>query len=375
MARTKRPVTPTVRTSPAAAGDPTWEQEVVGGVDTHKDTHTAAVIDTAGRMLGHATFPATGTGYAQLLDWMVGFGRLRLVGIEGTGAYGSGLAAHLRARGVGMVEVDRPDRKARRWAGKSDPVDAEAAARAALAARATGTPKDRDGAVEALRVLRVARRSGVDQRADVQRRIKALVVTAPESLRERLRGLGDKPLLATCARLRPDTTRLHEPIEATKHALRTLAQRHAQLTDEITALDAHLSTLVERINPALLELNGVGVEVAGQLLVTAGGNPERVRTEPAFAMLCGVAPLPASSGKTRRHRLNRGGDRQANAALYRITLCRMRWDPRTRAYVERRTTEGLSKKEIIRCLKRLIAREIYHVLRPETITESAHQAA
>ena len=375
MARTKRPVTPTVRTSPAAAGDPTWEQEVVGGVDTHKDTHTAAVIDTAGRMLGHATFPATGTGYAQLLDWMVGFGRLRLVGIEGTGAYGSGLAAHLRARGVGMVEVDRPDRKARRWAGKSDPVDAEAAARAALAARATGTPKDRDGAVEALRVLRVARRSGVDQRADVQRRIKALVVTAPESLRERLRGLGDKPLLATCARLRPDTTRLHEPIEATKHALRTLAQRHAQLTDEITALDAHLSTLVERINPALLELNGVGVEVAGQLLVTAGGNPERVRTEPAFAMLCGVAPLPASSGKTRRHRLNRGGDRQANAALYRITLCRMRWDPRTRTYVERRTTEGLSKKEIIRCLKRLIAREIYHVLRPETITESAHQAA
>jgi transposase len=333
------------------------------------------VIDTAGRLLGHETFPATGAGYAQLLDWLIGFGRLLLVGIEGTGVYGAGLAGHLRGQGVEMVEVDRPDRKARRWQGKSDPVDAEAAARAALAARATGTPKDRDGAVEALRVLRVARRSAVDQRAVVQRQVKALIVTAPEPLRDRLRGLGDKQLLVTCARLRPDTARLHDPLEATKHALRTLAQRHAQLTEEITALDAHLATLVELINPALLELKGVGVDVAGQLLVTAGGNPERVRSEPAFAMLCGVAPLPASSGKTRRHRLNRGGDRQANAALYRVVLCRLRWDPRTRAYAERRTAEGLSKKEIIRCLKRLIAREIYYVLIPETITESAPQAA
>jgi transposase len=375
MARTKRPVTPTALADPVVAAEPAGGREVVGGVDTHKDTHTAAVIDTAGRMLGHATFPATGAGYAQLLGWLTGFGRLLLVGIEGTGVYGSGLAAHLRGQGVEMVEVDRPDRKARRWQGKSDPVDAEAAARAALAARATGIPKDRDGEVEALRVLRVARRSAVDQRADVQRRIKALIVTAPEALRQRLRGLRDKQLLATCAGLRPDTTRLHEPVEATKHALRTLAARHAQLTVEVTALDTHLAALVERINPALLQLNGVGVDVAGQLLVTAGGNPERVRSEPAFAMLCGVAPLPASSGKTRRHRLNRGGDRQANAALYRVVLCRLRWDPRTRAYAERRTAEGLSKKEIIRCLKRLIAREIYYVLLPKTITSSAHQAA
>jgi transposase len=377
MARSKRPVTPaaTPAAVPLQPGVRIGDREVVGGVDTHKDTHTAAVIDVAGRLLGHETFPATGAGYARLLDWLSRFGRLLLVGIEGTGVYGSGLAAHLRGAGVAMVEVDRPDRKARRWQGKSDPVDAEAAARAALAARATGTPKDRDGAVEALRVLRVARRSGVDQRADVQRRMKALIVTAPEALRERLRGLGDKQLLATCARLRPDTARLHEPIEATKHALRTLAVRHAQLTAEITALDVHLAALVQRINPALLELNGVGVDVAGQLLVTAGGNPDRLRSEPAFAMLCGVAPLPASSGRTNRHRLNRGGDRQANCALYRVTLSRLRWDPRTRAYAERRTAEGLSKKEIIRCLKRLIAREIYYVLIPETTTESAPQAA
>jgi transposase len=390
MARTKRPVTRTSRTTnsagpvvgpgPAApallgAAAGTGEVEVVGGVDTHKDTHTAAVIDAAGRLLGHQTFPATRAGYTRLLTWLTGFGRLLLVGIEGTGVYGSGLAAHLREQGVDMVEVDRPDRKARRWQGKSDPVDAEAAARAALAAKATGTPKDRDGAVEAVRVLRVARRSGVDQRADTQRQIKALIVTAPEPLRERLRGLSDKQLLATCARLRPDPDRLHEPVEATKHALRSLAQRHAQLTVEITALDARLAVLVEQINPALLQLKGVGVDVAGQLLVTAGGNPERIRTEPKFAMLCGVAPLPASSGRTTRHRLNRGGDRQANAALYRIVLCRLRWDPRTRAYAERRTAEGLSKKEIIRCLKRLIAREIYHLLRPQTIAESATRAA
>lgn len=374
MARSKRPVTPAPHIVPAA-GVTAGDREVVGGVDTHKDTHTAAVIDTAGRMLGHETFPATGAGYARLLEWLSGFGRLLLVGIEGTGVYGSGLAGHLRNAGVAMVEVDRPDRKARRWQGKSDPVDAEAAARAALAAKATGTPKDRDGAVEALRVLRVARRSGVDQRATVQRQMKTLIVTAPEVLRERLRGLGDKQLLAVCARLRPDTARLHDPVEATKHALRTLAVRHAQLTAEITALDVHLAALVQRINPALLELNGVGVDVAGQLLVTAGGNPDRIRTEPKFAMLCGVAPLPASSGRTNRHRLNRGGDRQANAALYRVVLCRLRWDPRTRAYAERRTAEGLSKKEIIRCLKRLIAREIYYTLIPETITEPAPRAA
>ena len=375
MARTKRPVTPTVSVDQAMPGAPVGGREVVGGVDTHKDTHTAAVIDTAGRLLGHATFPATGSGYARLLDWMGGFGRVLLVGIEGTGAYGAGLGAHLRERGVGMVEVDRPDRKARRRAGKSDPLDAEAAARAGLGARATGVPKDPGGAVEALRVLRVARRSAVDQRADTQRQIKALIITAPEPLRQRLRALSNKHLLLTCARLRPDTTRLHEPAEATKHALRTLAARHAQLTTEITGLDAHLAALVERINPALLQLDGIGVDVAGQLLVTAGGNPERVRSEPAFAMLCGVAPLPASSGKTRRHRLNRGGDRQANAALYRVALSRLRWDPRTRAYAQRRTTEGLSKKEIIRCLKRLIAREIYHVLIPKTTTQPTPQAA
>lgn len=276
--------------------------------------------------------------------------------------YGAGLARLLREQQVAVLEVDRPDRKARRFAGKSDPIDAEAAARAALARRRVGVPKQRDGRVEALRHLRVARRSAVDQRADCLRRIKTLIVTAAEPLRARLRDLPDRELLTVCASLRPEHDRVGEPLQAAKVALRHLARRHAALAQEVADLDQLIEPLVARINPALLQLHGVGPDVAGQLLVTAGENTERLRSEAAFAMLCGVAPIPASSGKTHRHRLNRGGDRHANAALYRIVLCRLRWDPRTQAHLARRTAEGASKKDIIRCLKRLIAREIYYVL-------------
>ncbi|WP_166847983.1 IS110 family transposase [Isoptericola sp. BMS4] len=349
--------------------------EIAGGIDTHQDTHTAAVVDSTGRPLAARQFPAKATGYRQLLTWLHGFGIILVVGIEGTGAYGAGLARHLASEGISMVEVDRPDRKARRFAGKSDPLDAQAAARAALAGVRTGHPKTRDGQVEALRNLRVARRSAVDQRADCLRRIKTLVVTAPETLREKLRSLPDSRLLATCAAFRPDISQASDPTQATRIALRSLARRHADLTTEITDLDALIEPVVKKTNPRLLDLNGVGPDVAGQLLVTAGQNSDRLRSEAAFAMLCGVAPIPASSGKTHRHRLNRGGDRQANAAIYRIVLCRMRWDPRTRAYVKRRTSEGLSKKDIIRCLKRLIAREIYYVLRTPTPTTDPTIAA
>ena len=342
--------------------------EVAGGVDTHQDTHTAAVVNEAGRMLGHRTFPTTDAGYRQLLAWLGGFGTLRVVGVEGTGAYGAGLARYLMAQGQAVVEVDRPDRKARRAVGKSDPIDAESAARAALGRVRTGLPKQHDGMVEALRNLRVARRSAVSERANCMRRIKTLIITAPQELRERLRDLSNARLLRACAGLRPDLSLVGEPEQAAKVALRVLGRRHAALSVEIADLDALIAPLVEQVNPALLVLNGVGPDSAGQLLVTAGQNTERLRSEGAFAMLCGVAPIPASSGKTHRHRLNRGGDRQANAALYRVVLSRMRWDPRTRAYVARRTTEGLSKKEIIRCLKRFIAREIYYVLRQPAVT-------
>jgi transposase len=346
------------------AASPVEDQiDIAAGVDTHADTHTAAVIDTAGRLLGHQQFAADGPGYQALLAWVRTFGIVTVIGIEGTGAYGAGLARHLMDEHVTLVEIDRPDRKTRRAEGKSDPIDAQAAARAALGRIRTGAPKVRTGQVEALRNLRVARRSAVDQRADCTRQIKTLVITAPESLRAQLRDLNDRQLLSACAAFRPDTTRISDPSQAAKTALRSLARRHATLSIEIDNLDTLIRPLVEAINPALLKLNGVGADVAGQLLVTAGQNTERLRTEASFAMLCGVAPIPASSGKTHRHRLNRGGDRQANAALYRIVLCRLRWDQRTQNYMARRTTEGLSKKDIIRCLKRLIAREIYYILR------------
>jgi transposase len=348
---------------------------VVGGVDTHRDTHTAAVVDATGRLLGHATFTATGQGYRRLLGWLQGFGPLLRVGVEGTGSYGAGLSRFLQDAQVAVVEVDRPDRRSRRSRGKSDPFDAESAARAALAGVADGLPKIRDGRVEALRNLRVARRSAVRQRADCLRQVKSLLVTAPEELRASLRTLSTTRLIATCAGLRPDRARASDPAQAVKVALRSLARRVQALTTEINDLEELISPLVEQINPALLHLNGVGPETAGQLLVTAGENPERLRSEGSFAMLCGVAPLPASSGQTRRHRLNRGGDRQANAALHLIVISRLRWDPPTQAYAQRRQAESLSKKEIIRCLKRLVAREIYYTLKPSTNRQPAHPIA
>jgi transposase len=342
----------------------------VGGVDTHLDTHTAAVIDTVGRVLGTEQFPATPAGYTALLGWMRGFGRLLRVGVEGTGAYGAGLGRRLHQEKIEVIEIDRPSRKTRRSQGKSDPLDAIAAAKTALAGERTGTPKQRDGRVEALRNLRVARRSAVDQRADTQRQIKSVIITAGDELRSRMRGLAVKQLITACAGLRPDRTDAVTPLTATKIALRSMARRHQQLTDEIAELDELLEPLVTAINPGLAAVHGVGTDTAGQLLITAGENHDRLASEAAFAMLCGVAPLPASSGKTTRHRLNRGGDRQANCALFRVVLVRMRWDQRTRAYVERRTKEGLSKKEIMRCLKRYVARELYQL-----ITATDHHAA
>ncbi|MEU1390685.1 MULTISPECIES: IS110 family transposase [unclassified Nonomuraea] len=347
--------------TPITPDNPTIS-EVAGGVDTHQDTHTAAVIDPVGRVLGTEQFRATPAGYAALLVWMRTFGHLTRVGVEGTGVYGAGLTRLLQAEHLDVIEIDRPDRKTRRFQGKSDPIDAIAAAKAALAGDRTGTPKQRDGRVEALRTLRIARRSAVDQRADTQRQIKALIVTAPDAVRQSLRGLTTTELITACAGLAPDRDHAAGPATATQLALRSLARRHQQLSAEIADLDELLDALVAAINPRLTAAHGVGTDTAGQLLVTAGENHDRIHSEAAFAMLCGVAPIPASSGKTTRHRLNRGGDRQANAALYRVVLCRLRWDPRTRAYMERRSQDGLSKKEIIRCLKRYVARELYGLI-------------
>ncbi|MEV6774610.1 IS110 family transposase, partial [Nocardia sp. NPDC051030] len=311
-------------------------REVTGGVDTHRATHHAAVIDSVGRHVADREFPATERGYRELLCWLGSHGPVVRVGVEGTGAYGAELARILTAAAVTVIEVDRPDRKTRRTQGKSDPIDAYAAATAVLSGRASGTPKTRDGVVEAVRVLRTARRSAVKARTQAMNQIRGLLVSAPAVLREQTTGANRATLIRTLTGLRPGRDLAH-PLTATKSALRALARRHQLLDAEITELDSQIRPLIEQAGPRLLDMFGVGPETAGQLLTTTGDNPERMRTEAAFAHLTGVAPIPASSGRTHRHRLNRGGDRAANNALHTIALVRMRHDPRTRAYVERRT--------------------------------------
>jgi transposase len=321
---------------------------ITGGVDTHADVHVAAALDPIGGLLGVAEFPATAAGYARLLDWLGGFGTVCLVGIEGTGSYGAGLARHLAAAGVRVVEVDRSDRQDRRRAGKSDPLDAVSAARAAQSGRARGAPKGRDGAVEAIRAL-------INQ-------ARTLVLTGPDDLRARFAKHTAPGLVTGLASLRP---RPGDPAGyATQIALRELARRAIFLDGQLARLDELIVPLVAARAPGLLALYGVGPDSAAMLLVAAGDHPGRLRSEAAWAHLCATAPIPASSGKTVRHRLNPGGDRQANHALWQIVITRMSSHPPTRAYVDRRTKEGLSKKEIIRCLKRYVAREVYPHLRP-----------
>lgn len=337
----------------------TISRDVVGGVDTHADAHHVAVLDTAGRRLGDAAFPATASGYAALLTFLISFGALLRVGVEGTGSYGAGLARYLRGQGVEVAEVIRPNRQTRRMQGKSDPIDAYAAAATALAEPDLPVPKTADGAIEAIRQLMVARRSAVKARTAAQVQIKTLLVTAPESVRAKYRGMTDNTLIPALSRSRGSDD---ASVEATLRALRSLARRHQHLTVEIVDLDEALERLVTTANPALAATKGIGPVTGAQLLVTAGDNPDRLRSESAFAALCGVSPIPASSGKTTRHRLNRGGDRHANAALHRIALVRMSYEQRTRDYVARKRTEGRSTREIIRCLKRAIAREIFTLL-------------
>jgi transposase len=335
---------------------------VVGGVDTHGRTHHAAIVDQHGRLLADAEFGAHTDGYHQLLGWLRRHGQLCSVGVEGTGTYGAGLTRFLLDHGVRVLEADRPNRTTRRRRGKSDPIDAEAAARAVLAGTATALPKRRDGIVEAIRVLRGVRAGAVKARTAAINQLKAVVVTAPAVVREPLDGRSTARQVASCARLRPDPTQLADPAQATKAALRAVAVRILALEQEIKLADQQLGELVPKAAPRTLGLLAIGIQHAGQLLTTAGDNPERLRGEAAFAHLCGTAPIPASSGRTRRHRLHRGGDRDANCALHLAVVVRMRCCPRTRAYVERRTKDGLSKPEIMRCLKRYLAREVYHAI-------------
>jgi transposase len=302
-------------------------------------------------------------GYAELLEWLAGFGAVIRVGVEGTGSYGAGLARFLRAWDVEVVEVDRPNRQARHRHGKSDPLDAVAAARAALSGSARGRAKHRDGPVEAMRVLLVAGRSARRQRTASLVQMRQLCFCGPEPIRARFAGLTVFQLVNQAAALRP---RAHAPVDVdyiTLLTLRSLARRVLGLADELDWIEDELEPLVAGFARDLLDVFGVGVATAATLLVAAGDNPERIHSEAAWARLCGVAPIPAGSGKTDgRVRLNPGGNRQANHALWRIVITRMSSDARTRAYVARRLDEGLSKREIIRVLKRYVARETYRHL-------------
>jgi len=349
--------------------DETDALRVIGGVDTHKDVHVAAVLDEHGRLLDTAAFPATAPGYRRLTGWFCGFGEVLAIGVEGTGSWGAGLSRHLRARGLNVIEVNRTNRQTRRRKGKTDTVDAEAAARAVLSGDATVVPKAGDGPVESVRQLRVARAGAMKARTAAANQLHSLTDTAPEELRARLRELTTLQRARLCARLRPND--LTHPSDAAKIALRSVASRWLALHDEIRALDKHIKTILDKIAAPLLARHGIGYETSGALLCAAGDNPERLETEGGYAALCGSSPVEISSGKTRRHRLNRAGDRHANAALWTIVMVRIRSNhPPTITYLERRTTEGLSKRETIRCLKRYVAREIYNDIRAAVTTNS-----
>ena len=335
-------------------------RDIVVGVDTHRDSHVAVALDALGGRLGERSVPTTRAGYTDLERWASGLGLVRAFGVEGTGSYGAGLARQLRAGGHVVREVDRPDRQARRRLGKSDPLDAEAAARAVLAGTATTRPKRADGSVEALRLLVLTRRSAEKARSAAMIQLRAVMVTAPAELRETLTGLGPVALLERCAAFRPGAP--IDPWSATRHALRALARRIRALDEELAGTVSAMDRLTLGRAPALRATFGVGPDSAAALLVAAGDGPDRLRSEAAFAALCGASPIPASSGLRTRHRLDRGGDRQADRALYVIVLTRLAHHAPTRAYVERRTAEGRTKREIIRCLKRYVAREVFPLL-------------
>jgi transposase len=339
---------------------------VTGGVDTHADVHVAAVVDHLGGVLGIEAFETTEAGYQRLVGWLRSQGCVHRVGVEGTGSYGAELARHLTRAGIDVVEVDRPNRQARHRAGKSDPVDAVAAARSALSGVAAGRPKSRDGNVEAIRVLMVARRSAMSERIVALNQLRHICFTADAKTRRRFGDLSPRQLTRAAAGLKP---RPGDPVRhATLFTIRTLGRRVAYLHDEVAELTRLLKPLIDQTAPGLVGVYGVGHEVAAKLLVAAGDNPERLSSEAAWAHMCGTAPLEASSGKTIRHRLNRGGNRQANNALYRIVITRMSSHQPTTDYVARRRAEGKSTGEIVRVLKRYVAREVYKHLPRPTLT-------
>ncbi|MBW1639730.1 IS110 family transposase [Microbacterium resistens] len=346
---------------------PARSGHVVIGVDTHKHIHVAAVMDSIGGILATLTITTDTAGFKQLLEWASGFGKIIAFGIEGTGSYGAALTSFMRRNDHKVVEVSRPDRRLRRLNGKSDTLDAENAARAVLAGFATAVPKSADGAVEMIRQLKVAHDTAVKDRTSAMVTLKAMLVHATEDLRRETVRKTQKMIARHCAALRPRG--LETPEDANRHALRSIAKRWIALNDEINELEAQIEQLVLRRAPHLLDEFGIGVDTAAEILIVAGDNPERIKSEAAFAKLAGISPIPTGSGMTSgKHRINHGGHRQHNAAIYRTVIVRMRFHEPTIAYVARRTAEGKSKRDIIRCLKRYVIREVYHLIKTDPRT-------
>ncbi|QXJ25887.1 IS110 family transposase [Actinomadura graeca] len=348
-------------TATAQTETPAIGPEIVLGVDTHKDTHVAAAVTHLGVLLATAAFPATAAGYRDLLDWAHGMGSVRRAGVEGTGSYGAALTRYLHGQDVQVIDVNHPDRADRRRRGKTDRLDAEAAARAVISGRASSRAKTGDGQVEAMRLFKLAKDSATKARTQAINQLRAVLVTADPQLRESMNGLTSARLITSCAEL-TDGQAIGPAGQAAVCTLRLLAARVQHLTREIRDLQKRITSAIQAHTPALLDRLGIAGDTAATLLIAAGDNPDRMASEASYAALCGTSPVEASSGKSRRLRVNRGGDRQANAALYRIVVTRLRCDTRTRDDLDRRVREGKTKPEVMRCLKRYIAREGYQVI-------------
>lgn len=333
----------------------------VVGVDTHDKTHTMAILTSTGGVETTVTFEANRRGYQNLIDTLTSTGNILAIGVEGTNSYGAGLTRALINAGYTVTEVLRPTRQVRRLHGKSDPIDAIAAARSVLSGEGVSQAKDTQTPAESLRFLLTARTQLIHAMTALITCIRSLLVTAPEDLRDTYRGLPTKKLIAKLAASRPGT-QTTSPATAAAYSLKQMAQTYREHTTRVTDLQEHMHSILSAAYPNLLAIYGASTITAAELAVTAGGNPGRIRSEAAFASLCGAAPIPASSGKTNRHRLNHGGDRRGNKALHRIALVRMRHDPTTHAYLNRKLSEGKTRKDVLRCLKRAIAREVYKAL-------------
>lgn len=348
---------------PARPLDDTLGLALVAGIDTHKDTHHVAIVDQVGRLIADHQFATTVEGYGQIVQFLHRHGNVNAVGVEGTGSYGAGVSRVLNAAGFRVLEVIRPNRQQRRAKGKSDPLDAEQAARTVLSGQGATTPKSASGAVECLRMLLTERRSANKSRTQTINQLHAVLVTAPDLVRNTYRGLTTEQIITKAARSRPTASDMADVTTTARIVLRRLATRAQQLQNEVRTIDAEMTALIAQINPAMLQINGMGPLTAATLLTTAGDNPERLASRAGFAALVGVAPVPASSGQRVRHRLSRGGNRHANSAIHRIILLRLRHhEAHTTAYVTRRQAEGLSDRDIMRCLKRHVANEIFKAI-------------